>query len=170
MEDFMGSCFAEGVAKQLVRTMGVVQPGEKQGLAVIRPSHAAIAVFKRQLGDRAAAQLFYKQAVGFFAASVQAVGQALVIGADTERPQRNKATIGQCIGVQQQMFGVLVHLLAVIGRARAAVVAWVFVACRGAGVIQVRTPRRRQGQIRLQDPALDFLEQGFETSFTFLPC
>lgn len=28
MEDFMGSCFAEGVAKQLVRTMGVVQPGE----------------------------------------------------------------------------------------------------------------------------------------------
>ena len=80
--------------------MGVVQHGEKQGLTVIGPGHAAVAVFKRQLGDGAAAQLFDKQAVGFFAAGIQAVGQALVIGADAESAQGNKAAIGQRIGVQ----------------------------------------------------------------------
>ena len=101
MKHFMRSGFAQGMAPQFVRTMGLVQFCEKQGLAVVGPGHAAIAVGERQLADCAAAQLLDEQAVGFFAAGIQAVGQTLLIWADAEGAQGNKAAIGEGVRVQQ---------------------------------------------------------------------
>ena len=87
MKHLMSPGFTQGMTPQLVRAMGVVQLSEKQGLAVIGPGHAAIAVLKGQFSDGASGQLFDEQAIGFFAAGVQAISQALMVRADTERTQ-----------------------------------------------------------------------------------
>ncbi|MNJ57600.1 hypothetical protein D3C77_531940 [compost metagenome] len=47
---------AQAVAQQLVRSMGVVQFGEEQRLAVVGPGHAAVALLERQLLDGTAGQ------------------------------------------------------------------------------------------------------------------
>ena len=144
MKHLVGVRLAQGMTQQLVRAMGVVKLGEKQRLAVIGPRHAAIAVFKWQFGNSATAQFFDKQAINLFTAGVQAVSKPLVIRADAECAQGNKPAIGQGVGVQQQVFGVFVDLLTVIGRARAAVMASVLIAGIGAGVVQIRPPRGGQ--------------------------
>ncbi|MNY20477.1 hypothetical protein D3C86_1539570 [compost metagenome] len=84
-----------------------------------------------------------------------------MVRADAERPERKETTLGQFVGVQQQLFAAFVEGQAVIGRTRAAVVPGVLIACRGAGVIQIGAPWRGQGQIGLENPPLDLLEQGF---------
>ncbi len=84
-----------------------------------------------------------------------------MVGADAEGPEGEEAAIGQGVGVQQQLLAAFVHRQAVVRRARAAVVAGVFVAGGGAGVVQVRAPGRGQGQVGFEDPPLDLLEQRF---------
>ncbi|MNE08066.1 hypothetical protein D3C80_1007110 [compost metagenome] len=135
---------AQAVAQQFMRTVGVVQFGEEQRLVVVGPGHAAVAVLERQLLDGAVGQLLDVQGVDLVARGVQAVGQALVVGADAECAQRQKATLGQLIRVEQQLFAAFINRVGIIGRARAAVMAGVFVTGRGARVVQVRAPGRGQ--------------------------
>ena len=161
MEHLVRGGFSECVAQQFVGTVCVVQRCEKQRLAVIGPRHAAIARLERQLSHGPAGQLFDEQAVGFFATGVEAVSQPLMIRADTERTQGDKPAVGQRVRVQQHMFGFFVYLLAIVSRARAAEMAGVFFPRLGAGVVQIRAPRRRQGQISLADAALDLFKQRF---------
>ena len=139
--------------------MGVVQFGEEQRLAVVGPGQAAVAVVEGQGGDAASGQVLDVQAVDFIAAGIEAVGQQAVVGANVERPQRQEAAIGQGVGVEQQLLLAFIDGVRVVGRARAAVVAWVFVACGGAGVVQVGAPGGRQRQVGFQDAALDLFEQ-----------
>ncbi|MCY1413928.1 hypothetical protein D9M71_293660 [compost metagenome] len=146
---------------QLVWAMGVVQFGEEQGLAVIGPGHAAVAIFERQFAHHAAGEFFHIQAVDLVATGVQAIGQALVVGADIERAQRQEAAGSQFIGVEQQLLLAFVDRGGVVGRAGAAVVARVLIAGGGAGVIQVGPPGRGQRQIGLADACADFFEQLF---------
>ncbi|KPW23250.1 Uncharacterized protein ALO91_05307 [Pseudomonas syringae pv. aceris] len=146
---------------QLARAMGFVQLAEKQGLAVVGPGHAAVAVFKGQAADLTGAQLLDVKLIYLVATGVQAVGQTLVVRADAERTQREKAAIGHLVGVEQQFLGAFIHRVAVVGRARAAVVPGVFIALCGAGVIKVRAPGGGQRQVGFEDAALDFFEQAF---------
>ncbi len=140
LEHALGTGAAQRMAAQAPWPMGVVQLGEEQCLAVVGPGHAAVAVFKGQGGDRAAGEVFHVQAVDLVATGIQAVGQQPVVGADTERAQRQEAAVGQCVGVEQQLFLAFIDGVAVVGRAWAAVVARIFVASSGAGVVQVRPP------------------------------
>ena len=160
VEHFLRCGAVQAIAIQFVRTVGVVQFAKKQGQAVVGPGHAAVAVVERQFADLVGRQFLHEQGVNLFAAGIEAVGQALVIGADAERAQGEKAAIGQHVRVQQQFFAAGVHLVAVIGRAAAAVVAGVLVTGGGAGVIQIRAPRGGQGQVGFQNAALDLVEQG----------
>jgi hypothetical protein len=150
---------ALGVAAQAPRPVGVVQFGEEQRLAVVGPGQAAVAVVEGQGGDAASGQVLDVQAVDFIATGIEAVGQQAVVGADVERPQRQEAAIGQGVGVEQQLLLAFIDGVRFVGRARAAVVARVFVACGGAGVVQVGAPGCRQRQVGFQDAALDLFEQ-----------
>ena len=160
MEHFFGGRAVQPVTEQFVRAMGVVQFAEKQRQAVIGPGHAAVTVLEFQFADATVGQFLHEQRVNLVAAGVDAVGQALVVRADAERPQGKEAAVGQFIRVQQQLFLAFVELQAVIGRARAAVVPGVFVTGGGPRVIQVRTPRGGQRQVGFENPALDLFEQG----------
>jgi hypothetical protein len=144
-----------------MRAMGVVEHAEKQGQAVVGPGHAAVAVLEFQFADPVVGQLFDEQRVDLVARSIDAVGQALVIGADAESTEREETAVGQRIRIEQQLFAAFVEGQAVVGRTRAAVVPGVFVTGGGARVIQIRAPRRGQGQISLENPALDLIEQAF---------
>ncbi len=137
-------CIAQCVAMQPAGAMGLVQLTEKQGLAVVGPGHASVAVLKRQAADLAGAQFLDVKLVHLVATGVQAVGQALMVGADAERAQRKEAAIGHGVRVQQQFFTAFVHGIGVVGRARAAIVTGVFIALCGARVIKVRPPRGGQ--------------------------
>ncbi|MNZ89955.1 hypothetical protein D3C78_1088990 [compost metagenome] len=83
-----------------------------------------------------------------------------MVRADAERTQGKEAAVGQFVGVQQQLFAAFVEGQAVIGRTGAAVVPGILIACGGAGVVQIRSPGRGQGQVGLENPPLDLLEQG----------
>ena len=133
--------------------MGAVQLAVEQGLAVIGPSHAAIAVVEWQFADGTAGQLLDEQPVDFLAAGVQAVGQALLVRADAESTQGQKPTGGNLVGVEQQLLGVLIERQAAIGWARAAIVAWILVASGGALVVEVVAPGRRQGCLLYTSPS-----------------
>ncbi|MNO99482.1 hypothetical protein D3C76_912520 [compost metagenome] len=161
MEHFFGRRAVQAIAQQLVRAMGVVQLAEKQGQAVVGPGHAAVAVLELQFTDATVGQFLHEQRIDLVARGIDAVGQALVIGADAERAEGKEAALGQFIRVQQQLLPAFIKDQAVVGRARAAVVTGVFVTGRGARVIQVGSPRRGQGQVGFENPALDLLEQGF---------
>lgn len=82
-----------------------------------------------------------------------------MVRADGEGAEGQVAVTGQGVGVEQQLLGVLIHAQRAVGRARAAVVARVFVAGGGALVVQPGAPGHRQGQVGLADTALDLLEQ-----------
>ena len=159
LEHQLGAVLAQGVAIQLVRPVGVVQFGEEQGLVVVGPGQAAVAIVEGQGGDGAAGQVLNKQLIDLIAAGVQAVGQQVVVGADSEGAEGDKAAVGQGIGVEQQLLLGWVDAQRTIGRARAAVVTRVFVAGGGALVIQPRAPGRGQRQVGFADAALDLLEQ-----------
>ncbi|MNY17816.1 hypothetical protein D3C86_1511570 [compost metagenome] len=141
--------------------MGVVQFAKEQRQAVVGPGHAAVAVLEFQFTDTAVGQFLHEQRVNLVATGVDAVGQTLVVRADAERTQGKEAALGQFVRVQQQLFTAFVEGQAVIGRTRTAVVPGVLIARRGAGVIQIRSPRRGQGQIGLENPPFDLFEQGF---------
>ncbi|MNI03277.1 hypothetical protein D3C73_561760 [compost metagenome] len=161
MEHFLGRGAVQTIAVQLVRAMGVVQFAEEQRQAVIGPGHAAVAVLEFQFTDTTVGQFLHEQRVDLITCGIDAVGQTLVVRADTERAQGKEAAIGQHVRVQQQLFLAFIEGQAVVDRTRATVMAGVFVARRGARVIQIRAPRRRQGQVGFENPAFDFLEQGF---------
>ncbi|MNF96792.1 hypothetical protein D3C84_795930 [compost metagenome] len=141
--------------------MGVVQFAKEQRQAVVGPGHAAVAVLEFQFADTSVGQFLHEQRVNLIATGIDAVGQALMVRADAERSERKEAAVGQFVGVQQQLFAAFVEGQAVIGWTRAAVVPSVLIARRGAGVIQIGSPRRGQGQIGLENPPLDLFEQGF---------
>ena len=149
------------MAIKFVRAMGVIQFAKEQRLAVVGPGHAAIAILEGQVGDLAAAQLFDVELVDLFAVGVEAVGQALMVGADAESAHREKTASGQYVGVEQQLLLLFIDVQRVVRRTRAAVVPCVFVALGGARVIQKRAPGRGQRQIGFENAALDLLEQGF---------
>ncbi|MCY1506106.1 hypothetical protein D9M68_403440 [compost metagenome] len=161
LEHQLGARAAEAVAVQPVRAVGVVEGGEEQRLAVVGPGHAAVAVVEGQGGDVAAGQVLDVQPVDLVAAGVQAVGQLAVVRADAEGAERQVAACGQGVGVEQQLLGALVHGQRIVRRARAAVVARVFVAGGGARVVQPGAPGRGQRQVGLADARLDLLEQLF---------
>ncbi len=131
---------AKAVAVNLVRAVGVVQLAVEQGLAVVGPGHAAVAVVEGQLGDLAAGQVLDVQPVDLVALAVEAVGELAVVLADAEGTQRKKAAAGQLVGVEQQLFGAFIDGQRTIQRARAAVVPRILVACGGALVVQPRPP------------------------------
>ncbi|MNQ74973.1 hypothetical protein D3C85_897460 [compost metagenome] len=56
VEHQLGRAAAESMAVQLVRPVAVVQLAEEQGLAVVGPGHAAIAIGEGQLADRSSGQ------------------------------------------------------------------------------------------------------------------
>jgi hypothetical protein len=159
LEHQLGAVATQGVPVQAVRTVGLVQLTEEQGLAVIGPGHAAVAIVEGQLDHRAGGQLLDEQAIDLVAAGVQAVGQALMVRADVERAHGQETAACQRVGVQQQLLGVFIDLRRVVGRARAAIVTRVLVACGCAGVIQPRAPGRGERQIGFTDTPFDLLEQ-----------
>lgn len=161
MEHLLRGRAIQAVAIQFVRTVGVVQFAEEQRQAVVGPGHAAVAVLEFQFADLAGRQFLHVQGVDLFTAGVEAVGQALVVGADAERAEGEETAIGQHVRVQQQLLAAVIHLVAVVGRATAAVVTGVLVTGGGAGVVEIRAPGRGQGQIGFENAALDLLEQGF---------
>ncbi|MNE09058.1 hypothetical protein D3C80_1017240 [compost metagenome] len=140
IEDFVHRGAAQVMTVQLVRTMGVIKLGKEQGLAVIGPGHAAVAVVEGQFANSAADEFLHIQAVNLVTAGVEAVGQALVVGADIERTQRQEAPSSQLVGVEQQFFEAFIDSDRVVGRTWAAIVAWILVACGGTGVVQVGAP------------------------------
>ncbi len=158
-EDRARTRFAEGMAAQAPGPMGIVQLGEEQRLAVVGPGHAAVTVGEGQGGQVTAAQVLDVQRVDFIAAGVEAVGQSAVVRADAERAQRQEASVGQGIGVEQQLFLAFIDRVGVVRRAWAAVVARVLVACGGAGVVEVGAPGRGQRQVGFENAALDLFEQ-----------
>ncbi|MNF55065.1 hypothetical protein D3C84_365120 [compost metagenome] len=82
-----------------------------------------------------------------------------MILADAEAAEREKTAVRQGIGVEQQLFGALIDIERTVGRARATVVARVFVTGGGALIVQPGTPGRRQRQVGLADATLDLLKQ-----------
>ncbi|MCY1553044.1 hypothetical protein D9M68_894890 [compost metagenome] len=76
-----------------------------------------------------------------------------------EAAEREKTAVRQGIGVEQQLFGALIDIERTVGRARATVVARVFVTGGGALVVQPGSPGRRQRQVGLADATLDLLKQ-----------
>ncbi|MNO92545.1 hypothetical protein D3C76_841230 [compost metagenome] len=160
-ENRLATFTPEAMAQQFVRAVGVVQFGEEQRLVIVGPGHAAVAIVERQLFDGAAGQVLDVQGVDFIAAGIEAVSQALVVGADVEGTEGQEAAVGQRVGVQQQLFPAFVDAIGVVSRARAAVMAWIFLTCRGAAVVEVRAPGRGHRQISLLNPALDLFEQLF---------
>ncbi|MNO69674.1 hypothetical protein D3C76_605320 [compost metagenome] len=159
LEHLFGALVAEAMAVQLVRPVGVVELAEKQRAVVVGPGHAAVAVVEGQGAYFAAGEVLDVELVDLVAAGVQAVGEQRVVRADAEGTERQVAAVGQRIGIEQQLLGGVIHRQRAIRRARAAVVARVFVAGGGALVVQPRAPRRRQGQVGLADAPLDLLEQ-----------
>ncbi|MCY1280950.1 hypothetical protein D9M70_297460 [compost metagenome] len=159
LEHQLGAGFAQAVAMQAVRAMGVVQFAEEQRGAVVGPGHAAVALLEGQGADFTAGQLLDVELVGLVAAGVQAVGQARMVGADAEGADGEEAAGRQFIGVQQQLLAGFVQGQGTVGRARAAVVARVLVAGGGALVVEPGAPGHRQGEVGFADAALDFLEQ-----------
>ncbi|MNY18143.1 hypothetical protein D3C86_1515030 [compost metagenome] len=147
------------MAIQLVRTMGIVQLAEEQRAAVVGPGQAAVAVGEGQGGDFAAGQLLDVEGVDLVAFAIQAVGQAAMVGADAEGAEIQVAIAGQHVGVEQQLLAGRVDAQRAVGRTRAAVMARVLLASRGALVVQPRTPGGRQRQVGLADARADFLEQ-----------
>lgn len=139
--------------------MGIVEFGEEQRAAVIGPGQTAIAAVEGQGGYIACGQILDVQGVDFVPAGVQAIGQQAMVGTNVERPQRKKAAACQGVGVQQQLLLAFIDRVGIIARAWAAVMAGVFIASGGTGVVQVGPPWRRQGQIGFLDAALDLLEQ-----------
>ncbi len=132
--------FSEAMAVDLVRTVGVVQFAVEQRLAVVGPGHAAVAIVEGQGGHVAAGEVLDEQPVDLVAFAVEAVSQLAVVLTDAERAQGEEAAAGQLVGVEQQLFGVIVNGERAIDRARAAIVPRVFVASRGALVVQPGPP------------------------------
>ncbi|MCY1286876.1 hypothetical protein D9M70_358550 [compost metagenome] len=159
LEHQRGAGFAQAMAVQAVRAVGVVQLAEEQGGAVVGPGHAAVAVLEGQGGYLAAGQFLDEQLVNLVAAGVQAVGQTRVVGADAEGADGEEAAGRQRVRVQQQLLGRRVRGEGTVRRPRAAVMARVLVAGSGALVVQPGAPGHRQRQIGFADAALDFLEQ-----------
>ena len=157
--DLAAARIAKAMAVNLVRAVGVVQFTVEQRLAVVGPGHAAVAIVEGQGGHVAAGEILDEQSVDLVAFAIEAVGELAVVLTDAERAQGEEAAFGQLVGVEQQLFGVLVNGERAIDRAWAAIVPGVFVASRGALVIQPRPPGRRQGEVGFADAALDFLEQ-----------
>src|SRR3989338_6833932 len=138
-----GCVGAKAVAVEFVRAVGVVQLTEEQRMAVIGPGHAAVAFLERQLDQAVIGQLFDKQLVGFLAAGIQAVGLALMVRADAESAEGDKAAIGQVVGVEQQLFAGLIDRQRAIGGFAAAVMPRVFVSPPGGRGNKKKDPRRR---------------------------
>ncbi|MNM71988.1 hypothetical protein D3C81_836680 [compost metagenome] len=139
--------------------MGVVQFAKEQRQAVVGPGHAAVAVGEGQGDDFARAQFLDVQLVDLVALGVQTVGQAAVVGTDAEGAEVQVAVAGQQVGVEQQLLAGFVDAQRAVGRARAAVVARILLAGRGALIVQPRPPGRGQRQVGLADARADLLEQ-----------
>ncbi|MNC21132.1 hypothetical protein D3C75_691010 [compost metagenome] len=82
-----------------------------------------------------------------------------MVGADAEGAEIQVAIAGQHVGVEQQLLAGRVDAQRAVGRTRAAVMARVLLASRGALVVQPWTPGCRQRQVGFADTRADFLEQ-----------
>jgi hypothetical protein len=160
MEHFLRGGAVQAIAIQLVRTVGVVQFAEEQGQAVVGPGHAAVAVVEGQFADLVGGQFLDVQGVDLVATGVEAVGQALVVGADAERAEGKEAAVGQGLGSSSSSSLLSsTWLLSSAGRGsgsggRTRRRRWC--ACSTG-----RGPRGGQRQVGFEDAALDLFEQGF---------
>ena len=152
---------AQPVTVDLVGAVGVVEFAEEQGLIIVGPGHAAVAIFEGERGHLACLQVLDEQLIDLVALCVEAVSQLAVVLADTERAQRQEASRCQLVGVEQELLASFIHGERAIRRARAAVVARIFIASRGALVIEPGSPGGGQRKVGLPDTAFDLEKQRF---------
>src|SRR5690606_14921836 len=100
---------AQAVTIDLVRSVGIVELTEEQGLTVVGPDHAAVTMIEGQGKHFAAGQVLDEQSVDLVALGIETVGQLAVILADAERAQGKKAAGGLLVGVEQQLLGAFVY-------------------------------------------------------------